>query len=83
MQESRVPFALALLGIRNGSSIIHSKSSIEPIEIDLIHNTGHICMLLRTDGIKAMSHGFLGGKQKKGGKICQFKKSQSKCCDGG
>ena len=43
--------------------------------IDLIHNTCHLCLRSRTDGIKAMSHGFSGGKQ--GYKICQYKKSQS------
>ena len=32
--------------------------------IDLIHDTRHLCMrLIRTDGIKAMSRGFSGGKQ--------------------
>ena len=31
--------------------------------VDLIHNTCHLCLLSRTDGIKAMSHGFSGGKQ--------------------
>ena len=29
----------------------------------LIHDTWHLCMRLRTDGIKAMSCGFSGGKQ--------------------
>lgn len=61
MHESRVSFALALLRIGNCSLIIHSRSFNESIEID---HTGHLCMLLRTDGVKAMSHGFLGGKQK-------------------
>ena len=31
--------------------------------IDLIHDTRHLCTRLRTDGIKAMSRGFSGGKQ--------------------
>ena len=31
--------------------------------VDLIHNTCHLCLRSRTDGIKAMSHGFSGGKQ--------------------
>lgn len=61
LHESRVSFALALLRIGNCSLIIHSRSFNESIEID---HTGHLCMLLRTDGVKAMSHGFLGGKQK-------------------
>ena len=30
--------------------------------IDHIHDTHHLCTLLRTDGIKAMSRGFPGGK---------------------
>ena len=29
----------------------------------LIHDTWHLCMCLRTNGIKAMSCGFSGGKQ--------------------
>ena len=29
----------------------------------LIHDTWHLCMRLRTNGIKAMSCGFSGGKQ--------------------
>ena len=33
--------------------------------IDLIHDTRHLCTRLRTDGIKAMSRGFSGGKQVK------------------
>jgi len=33
------------------------------IGFDLIHETRHFCTRLRTDGIKAMSRGFLGGKQ--------------------
>ena len=31
--------------------------------IDLIHDARHLCMHLRTDGIKAMSRGFSEGKQ--------------------
>ena len=31
--------------------------------IDLIHDARHICTPLRSDGIKAMSRGFSGGKQ--------------------
>ena len=33
--------------------------------IDLIHDTHHLCTRSRTDGIKAMSRGFSGGRQKK------------------
>ena len=31
--------------------------------IDLIHDACHLCTRLRTDGIKAVSRGFSGGKQ--------------------
>ena len=31
--------------------------------IDLLHDTRHLCTRLRTDGIKAVSRGFSGGKQ--------------------
>ena len=33
--------------------------------IDLIHDTHHLCTRSRTDGIKAMSRGFSGGRQEK------------------
>ena len=33
--------------------------------IDLIHDTRHLCMHSRTDGTKARSRGFSGGKQVK------------------
>ena len=35
----------------------------DDVSIDLIHDARHLCMRLRTDGIKAMSRGFSGGKQ--------------------
>ena len=35
----------------------------EDVSVDLIHDARHLCTRLRTDGIKAMSHGFSGGKQ--------------------
>ena len=47
------------------------------LTIDLIHDTrpSSLCTRFRIDGIKAMSGGISGGKQK--GKICQSKKSRS------
>ena len=33
--------------------------------IDLIHDTHHLCTHIRTDGLKAVSRGFSGGKQDK------------------
>ena len=35
----------------------------DDVSIDLIHDARHLCMRLTTDGIKAMSRGFSGGKQ--------------------
>ena len=43
--------------------------------IDLIHDAYHLCTLLRTDGIKAMSRGFSGANTSD--KFFQYKKSQS------
>ena len=37
----------------------------EQCEMDLIHDARHLCARLRTDGMKAMSRGFSGGKQVK------------------
>ena len=39
--------------------------------IDLIHNTHHLCMRFRIDGIKAISRGISGSKQVCDLKICQ------------
>ena len=44
-------------------------------KIDLIHDAQHLCTCLRTDGIKVMANGFLGGKQLI--KYNQYKKSRS------
>ena len=44
------------------------------LAIDLIHDTRHLCMRSRNDGIKAMSWGFSGGRQEK--KSCRWKKSR-------
>ena len=44
------------------------------LAIDLIHDTRHLCMRSRNDGIKAKSWGFSGGRQEK--KSCQWKKSR-------
>ena len=38
---------------------------IPPSSIDIIHDARHLCTRSRTDGIKAMSRGFLRGKQVK------------------
>ena len=38
---------------------------ISPSSTDLIHDARHLCTRSRTDGIKAMSRGFSGGKQVK------------------
>ena len=47
--------------------------------IDLLQDTRHLCTRLRTDGIKAVSRGFLGGKQviklanaRNRGRVCLF-----------
>ena len=45
--------------------------------MDLVYDTRHLCMRLRTDGIKAMSRGFLSGGGQTSEKNCQWKKSRS------
>ena len=47
--------------------------------IDLTHDPRHLCTRLRTNGIKAMSRGFSGGKQvinfsntRNRGRVCLF-----------
>ena len=47
--------------------------------IDLIHDTRHLCTRFRIDGMKAMSRGISGGKQKiifanarNRGRLCLF-----------
>ena len=45
------------------SSTLNFKSLTYIALIDHIHVTRHLCTRLRTDGIKAMSRGFSGGKQ--------------------
>ena len=42
--------------------------------MDLVYDTRHLCMRLRTDGIKAMSRGFLSGGGGGGGGGKQVKK---------
>ena len=44
--------------------------------MDLVYDTRHLCMRLRTDRIKAMSRGFLSEGQTSE-KNCQWKKSRS------
>ena len=48
-------------------------------KIDFFHDTHHLCARLRTNGIKAMSCGFSGGKQvinfsntRNRGRVCIF-----------
>ena len=44
-------------------SKFHRNSMWGTCKIVLVHDTCHLCTRLRTDGKKAMSHGFSGGKQ--------------------
>ena len=53
--------------------------------IDIIHDTCHLCTRFRIDGIKAMSHGFSGGKQnikfakaRNRGRLCLFSQNETK-----
>ena len=52
-----------------------TQGAIGNARIGLIHDTHHLCTRFRIDGIKAMSRGISGGKQKI--KFAKFEKSRS------
>ena len=53
------------IGVREKqiSSQSPHRDRLHPLAIDLIHDTRHLCKRLTTDGTKATSRGFSGGKQ--------------------
>ena len=60
------------------------KERLNHVQIDLIHDTRHLCTRLRTDGIKIMSRGFSGGKQtikfanaRNRGRVCLIQRTEN------
>ena len=61
-----------------------TQGAIGNARIDRIHDTHHICTCFRIDGIKAMSRGISGGKQKiklanlrNRGRLCLFSQNKT------
>ena len=45
-------------------SVVSLSTLLYSVTIDLLHDTRHLCMRFRIDGMKAMSRGISEGKQK-------------------